>query len=87
MAGLLVGGVGGRVAMLLLRLTSDPRLRGLETDDGFTIGVSRSLRRQDPREFAEIRLVVGNSRRCLSPLRLALGEGEERVGIERVDEA
>lgn len=39
LAGLLVGGAGGRVAMLVLRLTSDPRLRGLDTDDGFTIGV------------------------------------------------
>jgi hypothetical protein len=38
-AGGVVGGVGGRLAMLLLRLTSDPSLRGLETDDGFTIGV------------------------------------------------
>jgi hypothetical protein len=37
--GLLFGGVGGRLAMLLLRLTSDPSLRGTETDDGFTIGV------------------------------------------------
>jgi hypothetical protein len=38
-AGALVGGLGGRLAMLLLRLTSDPSVRGLETDDGFTIGV------------------------------------------------
>ena len=38
-SGLLIGGVGGRVAMLVLRLTSDPALRGTETDDGFTIGV------------------------------------------------
>ena len=38
-SGLLIGGVGGRLAMLLLRLTSDPALRGVETDDGFTIGV------------------------------------------------
>jgi hypothetical protein len=38
-AGLLFGGVGGRFAMLLLRLTSDPVLRGMKTDDGFTIGV------------------------------------------------
>ncbi len=38
-AGLLVGGVGGRVAMLVLRLTSDPRLHGATTDDGFTIGI------------------------------------------------
>jgi hypothetical protein len=38
-AGAAVGGVGGRLAMLLLRLTSDPSLHGLETDDGFTIGV------------------------------------------------
>jgi hypothetical protein len=37
-AGLLAGGVGGRFAMLVLRLTSDPALRGLETDDGFIIG-------------------------------------------------
>jgi hypothetical protein len=38
LAGLLIGGVGGRLAMLLLRTTSDPALRGLLTDDGFTIG-------------------------------------------------
>ena len=38
-AGLAVGGVGGRLAMLLLRVTSDPSLHGLDTDDGFTIGV------------------------------------------------
>jgi hypothetical protein len=38
-AGAIVGGVGGRLAMLLLRLTSDPSLHGLETDDGFSIGV------------------------------------------------
>ena len=37
--GLLIGGVGGRLAMFVLRLTSDPALRGLKTDDGFTIGV------------------------------------------------
>jgi hypothetical protein len=38
-SGALIGGVGGRVAMFVLRLTSDPSLHGLETDDGFTIGV------------------------------------------------
>ena len=38
-SGVLIGGVGGRLAMLLLRLTSDPILRGAQTDDGFTIGV------------------------------------------------
>jgi hypothetical protein len=37
-AGVLVGGVGGRIAMLLLRVTSDPVLHGISTDDGFTIG-------------------------------------------------
>jgi hypothetical protein len=37
--GVLIGGVGGRLAMFVLRLTSDPALRGLKTDDGFTIGV------------------------------------------------
>src|SRR5512143_429212 len=37
-SGLLIGGVGGRLAMLLLRLTSAPALRGVTTDDGFTIG-------------------------------------------------
>lgn len=40
--GLLIGGVGGRLAMFVLRLTSDPALRGLKTDDGFTIGVFSS---------------------------------------------
>ena len=36
--GALIGGVGGRLAMLLLRLTSDDAVRGVESDDGFTIG-------------------------------------------------
>ena len=36
--GALIGGVGGRLAMFVLRVTSDPSLHGLETDDGFTIG-------------------------------------------------
>lgn len=39
LTGVVVGGLGGRLVMLVLRLTSDPFLRGLETDDGFTIGV------------------------------------------------
>lgn len=38
-AGLAIGGVGGRLAMLILRLTSDPVVRGRLSDDGFTIGV------------------------------------------------
>src|SRR5436190_2557 len=38
LAGVLIGGVGGRIAMLVLRLTSDPGLHGVSTDDGFTIG-------------------------------------------------
>ena len=37
-SGALVGGVGGRLAMFLLRLTSSPSLKGVETDDGFIIG-------------------------------------------------
>jgi hypothetical protein len=37
-AGLVIGGVGGRLAMFVLRLTSSPSLHGAETDDGFTIG-------------------------------------------------
>lgn len=36
--GALVGGLAGRLAMLVLRLTSDPSLRGLKTDDDFVIG-------------------------------------------------
>lgn len=36
--GALVGGVGGRLAMRLLFLTSDPRVDGLISDDGFEIG-------------------------------------------------
>ena len=32
-AGLTIGGVGGRLAMFVLRLTSDPAVRGLETDE------------------------------------------------------
>ncbi len=38
LAGALIGGIGGRLAMLLLRLLSDDSLHGMETDDGFTIG-------------------------------------------------
>jgi hypothetical protein len=38
LTGVLIGGVGGRLAMLVLRLTSDPSLHGVLTDDGFTIG-------------------------------------------------
>jgi hypothetical protein len=37
-AGLLVGGVGGRLSMFVLRLTSPDSVRGIESDDGFTIG-------------------------------------------------
>lgn len=36
--GALIGGIGGRMAMLLLRVASDPVLHGRETDDGFVIG-------------------------------------------------
>jgi len=38
LSGLVIGGIGGRLAMLLLRLTSDPALHGTISDDGFTIG-------------------------------------------------
>ena len=37
-AGLLIGGVGGRLAMFVLRVTSSDSVRGVESDDGFTIG-------------------------------------------------
>jgi hypothetical protein len=36
--GAVVGGIGGRLAMLGLRLTSDERVLGVTTDDGFEIG-------------------------------------------------
>ena len=36
--GVIVGGVGGRLAMFALRLTSDDTVIGLSTDDGFEIG-------------------------------------------------
>lgn len=38
LSGFLVGGVGGRLAMFLLRFTSSDSVRGVESDDGFTIG-------------------------------------------------
>lgn len=38
-AGFLIGGVGGRLAMLLLRLTSPDVVVGMTSDDGFEIGV------------------------------------------------
>lgn len=37
-AGFVVGGIGGRLAMLLLRLTSPEYVIGVTSDDGFTIG-------------------------------------------------
>ena len=37
--GAVIGGIGGRLAMFVLRLTSDPSLHGLKTDDDFTIGI------------------------------------------------
>lgn len=37
-AGFLVGGIGGRLAMLILRVTSSDSVVGIESDDGFTIG-------------------------------------------------
>ena len=39
LTGAVIGGIGGRLAMFILRLTSDPALRGLNTDDDFTIGI------------------------------------------------
>jgi hypothetical protein len=36
--GVIVGGVGGRLAMFVLRLTSDDTVLGITTDDGFEIG-------------------------------------------------
>lgn len=38
LGGALIGGIGGRLAMLLLRFTSDHSVRGVETDDGFIMG-------------------------------------------------
>lgn len=37
-AGFAVGGIGGRLAMFVLRLTSDARVVGVQSDDDFTIG-------------------------------------------------
>lgn len=37
-AGLIVGGVGSRLAMRIMTLTSAPAVRGLETDFGATVG-------------------------------------------------
>ncbi len=37
-AGLVWGGIGGRIAMRVVFLTSDERVRGLESDFGFEIG-------------------------------------------------
>jgi hypothetical protein len=37
-AGLVWGGIGGRIAMRIVFLTSNPHVRGLTSDDGFEIG-------------------------------------------------
>ena len=38
LAGLVVGGIGGRIAMFILRVTSSSRVIGITSDDGFRIG-------------------------------------------------
>jgi hypothetical protein len=38
LVGFVVGGIGGRLVMFVLRLTSSDQVRGVETDDGFEIG-------------------------------------------------
>jgi hypothetical protein len=38
LAGIVWGGIGGRIAMRILFLTSDDRVRGVTSDDGFEIG-------------------------------------------------
>jgi hypothetical protein len=38
LVGVLVGGVGGRLAMLLLRFTTSANISGIESDDGFVMG-------------------------------------------------
>lgn len=38
LGGLIAGGIGGRLGMFALRLTSNDYVRGIESDDGFTIG-------------------------------------------------
>ncbi len=40
--GFVIGGIGSRIAMLVLRLTSSPNLHGVQTDDDFTIGIISS---------------------------------------------
>ncbi|MBI2237496.1 MAG: hypothetical protein HYU54_03095 [Actinobacteria bacterium] len=42
LTGAAIGGIGGRLAMFVLRITSEPGLRGLTTDDDFTIGIFSS---------------------------------------------
>jgi hypothetical protein len=42
LAGLLWGGIGGRIAMWIVFLTSDGRVAGIQSDDGFEIGVFSS---------------------------------------------
>ncbi len=37
-AGFLIGGIGGRLAMFVLRLTSSDSVQGIQSDDDFTIG-------------------------------------------------
>lgn len=36
--GFVIGGVGGRLAMFILRLTTDTNIAGIDSDDGFVMG-------------------------------------------------
>ena len=40
-SGAVIGGLGGRLVMRILLLTSDDTVRGVTSDDGFEIGGSR----------------------------------------------
>ncbi len=61
-AGFVIAGVGGRLAMLILRLTSGARVIGLESDDGFTIG------RVTPATFALVLALTVGATLILGPL-------------------
>ena len=57
--GVVVGGVGGRLAMLILRLTSPDSVTGVLTDDGFEIGQVTLLGTLSLIAFAAIFGLVG----------------------------
>ena len=98
-AGFIWGGVGGRIAMRIVFLTSDDRVRGVISDDGFEIGrisaetiflliFATAIGVVMGAIFGGIRALVGVPTRVLAPaigIAAAAGGGSLLVNADGID--